>query len=253
MHAAELHKNAASMHAHRANAQGQSGHGCPLAPSFLWHSQPATFRRFSSSQSQVTSVLANLSHELCRQLASLRAGLRLDPRGVTVADRRGSARASCDDGLALRRPASFHAKLSRLRGHRAGFSSALPGLFTRSAHLVQEIDRQFAPVACLTPNHVGMLIPLQSGIVGRHRRLTLPADLRESRIERPQVHSGGRAGSHLWASTRRFLAGYRLPIPDRASPFDRTSASSSPSSVCLATNARESRAADSGWPSATSW
>ena len=77
---------------------------------------------------ELRSILSNLSHELCRPLASLRAGFDLllgeSPSSITH-DQRGHL---VDHGLALRRPAAAHSQLSRLRRDRPGLAAALSGL-----------------------------------------------------------------------------------------------------------------------------
>ena len=170
-----------------------------------------------SDQSQVTSVLANLSHELCRQLASLRAGFDLilgESPSPVAEDQREHLD---DDGLAVRRLCFGFTRSSLDYAAVAQGSRPLClGFYTIGA-LVNEIDRQFAPIGRLASNQVG-ISHHAAGVVGRDRRLTLPADLRKSRVERTEVHPGGRPGSHLRAGTRRFLAASRLLIPGREFP-----------------------------------
>ena len=97
-------------------------------------------------QSQVTSVLADLSHELCRQLASLRAGFDLilgESPSPVAEDQREHLETMvslCDDLLRFTR--SSHDYASAAEGARP----LCLGFYTIGA-LVNEIDRQFAPLA----------------------------------------------------------------------------------------------------------
>jgi signal transduction histidine kinase len=99
-----------------------------------------------ADQSQVKSVLANLSHELCRQLASLRAGFDLilgDSPSPVALDQRQHLEtmvALCDDLLRFTRSSLDYAAAAQ------GARPLCLGHYTIGA-LVDEIDRQFAPVA----------------------------------------------------------------------------------------------------------
>jgi signal transduction histidine kinase len=100
----------------------------------------------SSDQSQVTSVLANLSHELCRQLASLRAGFDLilgETPSAVAEDQREQLETMvslCDDLLCFTRGSLDYAAAAQ------GARPLCLGFYTIGA-LVNEIDRQFAPLA----------------------------------------------------------------------------------------------------------
>jgi signal transduction histidine kinase len=97
-------------------------------------------------QSHVRSVLANLSHELCRQLASLRAGFDLilgESPSPVAHDQRGhllTMISLCDDLLRFTRSSLDYAAVAQ------GSRPLCLGTFTIGA-LVHEIDRQFAPAA----------------------------------------------------------------------------------------------------------
>lgn len=87
-------------------------------------------------------LLSSLSHELCRPLASLRAGFDLllgDPTGNVTADQRGhllTMVALCDDLLRLTRGYLDYAGLAN--------GSRVPSLGTFSLRaIIREIDRQF--------------------------------------------------------------------------------------------------------------
>jgi signal transduction histidine kinase len=97
-------------------------------------------------QCQVRSVLANLSHELCRQLGSLRAGFDLilgEAPSPFAQDQRGhllTMVSLCDDLLRFTRSSLDYANVAQ------GSRPLCLGVYTIGA-LVHEIDRQFAPVA----------------------------------------------------------------------------------------------------------
>jgi signal transduction histidine kinase len=99
-----------------------------------------------ASQSHVSSVLANLSHELGRQLASLRAGFDLilaESPSPVAQDQRGhllTMVSLCDDLLRFTRSSLDYAAAAQ------GSRPLCLGVYTIGA-LVSEIDRQFAPVA----------------------------------------------------------------------------------------------------------
>ena len=99
-----------------------------------------------TDQSQVTSVLANLSHELCRQLGSLRAGFDLilgeSPSAVAEEQREHleTMVSLCDDLLRFTRSSLDYASAAQ------GARPLCLGFYTIGA-LVNEIDRQFAPLA----------------------------------------------------------------------------------------------------------
>ncbi len=99
-----------------------------------------------ADQYQLKSVLANLSHELCRQLASLRAGFDLilgeSPSTVAVDQREHleTMVSLCDDLLRFTRSSLDYASAAQ------GARPLCLGHYTIGA-LVNEIDRQFAPVA----------------------------------------------------------------------------------------------------------
>jgi signal transduction histidine kinase len=95
---------------------------------------------------ELRSILSSLSHELCRPLASLRAGFDLllsDARTPITYDQRGhlgTMVSLCDDLLRLTRSYLDYAAIVQ------GSRPLCLGSFTIGA-LVAEIDRQFAPVA----------------------------------------------------------------------------------------------------------
>jgi signal transduction histidine kinase len=99
-----------------------------------------------ADQSQVRSVLANLSHELCRQLASLRAGFDLilgEAPSPVASDQRVHLETMvslCDDLLRFTRSSLDYAAAAQ------GARPLCLGFYTMGA-LVNEIDRQFAPAA----------------------------------------------------------------------------------------------------------
>jgi signal transduction histidine kinase len=95
---------------------------------------------------ELRSILSNLSHELCRPLVSLRAGFDLvlgeSPSTLSV-DQRGhllTMVSLCDDLLRLTRSYLDYAGIVQ------GSRPLCLGSFTIGA-LINEIDRQFAPVA----------------------------------------------------------------------------------------------------------
>jgi signal transduction histidine kinase len=95
---------------------------------------------------ELRSILSNLSHELCRPLVSLRAGFDLvlgEPSSTLSADQRGhllTMVALCDDLLRLTRSYLDYAGIVQ------GSRPLCLGSFTIGA-LIDEIDRQFAPMA----------------------------------------------------------------------------------------------------------
>src|SRR5919107_3884351 len=95
---------------------------------------------------ELRAILSNLSHELGRQLVSLRAGFDLvlgDDTWASSPEQRGHLQtmaASCDNLLQLTRSYLDYAGLVR------GARPVQYGSFTIAA-LIGEIDRQFAPVA----------------------------------------------------------------------------------------------------------
>ena len=95
---------------------------------------------------ELRAILSNLSHELGRQLVSLRAGFDLllgDDTWASSPEQRGHLQtmaASCDNLLHLTRSYLDYAGLVR------GARPVQYGSFTIAA-LIGEIDRQFAPVA----------------------------------------------------------------------------------------------------------
>jgi len=102
--------------------------------------------RFLIDQGELRSILSNLSHELCRPLVSLRAGFDLllgdSPSNITP-DQQGhllTMVSLCDDLLRLTRSYLDYAGIVQ------GSRPLCFGSFTIGA-LIDEIDRQFAPVA----------------------------------------------------------------------------------------------------------
>jgi signal transduction histidine kinase len=97
-------------------------------------------------QGALRSILSNLSHELCRPLVSLKAGfeLLLSKSATSITpDQRGhllTMASLCDDLLRLTRSYLDYAGIVQ------GSRPICLGSFTVGA-LVDEIDRQFAPVA----------------------------------------------------------------------------------------------------------
>jgi signal transduction histidine kinase len=102
--------------------------------------------RLPIDPTELRAVLSNLSHELCRQLASLRAGfdLILGESPSTIAhDQRGhllTMVSLCDDLLRFARSSLDYAAIAQ------GSRPLCLGSFTIGA-FVNEIDRQFAPIA----------------------------------------------------------------------------------------------------------
>jgi signal transduction histidine kinase len=101
---------------------------------------------FLIDRGALRSILSNLSHELCRPLISLRTGFDLllgeSPSAIT-SDQRGhllTMVSLCDDLLRLTRGYLDYAAIVQ------GSRPLCLGSFTVGA-LVDEIDRQFAPVA----------------------------------------------------------------------------------------------------------
>jgi signal transduction histidine kinase len=102
--------------------------------------------RFLIDQGELRSILCNLSHELCRPLVSLRAGFDLllgdTPSNITP-DQQGhllTMVSLCDDLLRLTRSYLDYAGIVQ------GSRPLCFGSFTIGA-LIDEINRQFAPVA----------------------------------------------------------------------------------------------------------
>src|SRR5262249_36674096 len=114
----------------------------PLAPC----APPPASVPFLIDQSELRSILCDLSHELCRPLASLRAGFDLllgDSGSAVTHDQRGHVLTMislCDDLLRLTRSYLDYAGIIQ------GSRPLCLGSFTLGA-LIAEIDRQFAPVA----------------------------------------------------------------------------------------------------------
>jgi signal transduction histidine kinase len=115
------------------------------------HSPPsgphaASSPRLLIDQEELRSILSNLSHELCRPLVSLRAGFDLllgDAESSMSVDQRGHLSTMvtlCDDLLRLTRSYLDYAAIVQ------GARPLRLGSFTIGA-LVDEIDRQFAPLA----------------------------------------------------------------------------------------------------------
>jgi signal transduction histidine kinase len=109
-------------------------------------SQHQRSARVSIDQRELRSILSNLSHELCRPLASMRAGFDLllgeAPSSITH-DQRGhllTMVSLCDDLLRLTRSYLDYAGIVQ------GSRTLCLGSFTIGA-LIGEIDRQFAPFA----------------------------------------------------------------------------------------------------------
>ena len=97
-------------------------------------------------QGELRSILSNLSHELCRPLVSLRAGFDLllgdSPSNITP-DQKGhllTMVSLCDDLLRLTRSYLDYAGIVQ------GSRPLCFGSFTIRA-LIDELDRQFAPIA----------------------------------------------------------------------------------------------------------
>ena len=110
----------------------------------------------------------------------------------------------CDDLLRLTRSYLDYAGIVQ------GSRPALPGFIHG-----RRPDRRNRP-----PVRPGRRVPTdQVGVPrgvsrdrGRHRRLTLPANLRQSRLERPEIHASGRSSARDWESRGRFLVGDRLRL-----------------------------------------
>ena len=115
-------------------------------PSFYSGSSSHLAARLLIDPAQLRSVLSNLSHELCRQLASLRAGFDLilgESPSQIAEDQRAhllTMVSLCDDLLGFTRSSLDYAAIAH------GSRPLCLGSFTIGA-LVQEIDRQFAPIA----------------------------------------------------------------------------------------------------------
>jgi signal transduction histidine kinase len=119
----------------------------PSSATFLASSSAsAPARSPSIDPSELRTLLANLSHELCRPLISLRAGFELllaESARPMSADHRGHVETMailCDDMLRLTRSYLDYAGLIQ------GTRPLCYGSFTLGA-LVREIDRQFASAA----------------------------------------------------------------------------------------------------------
>jgi signal transduction histidine kinase len=102
--------------------------------------------RYLLDQPELQSILCDLSHELCRPLASLRAGFDLllgESQSAVPDDQRGrllTMVSLCDDLLRLTRSYLDYAGIVQ------GSRPLCLGSFTIGA-LIDEIDRQFAPIA----------------------------------------------------------------------------------------------------------
>ncbi len=102
--------------------------------------------RLSIEPRELRSILSSLSHELCRPLASLRAGFDLllseTPSAITPGQRGHLVTmvSLCDDLLRLTRSYLDYAAIVQ------GSRPLCLGSFTIGA-LIAEIDRQFAPIA----------------------------------------------------------------------------------------------------------
>ncbi len=102
--------------------------------------------RFLIDQRELRSILSDLSHELCRPLASLRAGFDLllgDAQSSVTQDQRGhllTMVSLCDDLLRLTRSYLDYAAIVQ------GSRPLCLGSFTIGA-LIDELNRQFAPTA----------------------------------------------------------------------------------------------------------
>jgi signal transduction histidine kinase len=116
-----------------------------LPSSYSPNSSPLA-ARLPIDPTQLKSVLSNLSHELCRQLASLRAGFDLilgeSPPHIAEDQRAHllTMVSLCDDLLRFTRSSLDYASIAH------GARALCLGSFSIGA-LVQEIDRQFAPMA----------------------------------------------------------------------------------------------------------
>jgi signal transduction histidine kinase len=115
-------------------------------PPFSTGAQSGRVGPLPVNQPHVSSLLANLSHELGRQLASLRAGFDLilaESPSPVAQDQRGhllTMVSLCDDLLNFTRSSLDYAAAA------GGSRPLCLGFYTIGA-LVSEIDRQFAPVA----------------------------------------------------------------------------------------------------------
>jgi signal transduction histidine kinase len=115
-------------------------------PSFYSGTQSHCAPRRLIDPVELRSVLSNLSHELCRQLASLRAGFDLilgESPAQIAEDQRVhllTMVSLCDDLLGFTRNALDYAAIAH------GSRPLCVGSFTIGA-LIHEIDRQFAPIA----------------------------------------------------------------------------------------------------------
>ncbi len=113
---------------------------------FCAGTQSQRVARLLIDQTELRSVLANLSHELCRQLASLRAGFDLvlgESPSLIAQGQRGHLETMvslCDDLLRFTRSSLDYSAIAE------GSRPLCMGSFTLGA-LVDETDRQFAPIA----------------------------------------------------------------------------------------------------------
>jgi signal transduction histidine kinase len=113
---------------------------------FSTGAQSQRVARLLIGQTELRSVLSNLSHELCRQLASLRAGFDLvlgeSPSPIAQGQRGHllTMVSLCDDLLRFTRSSLDYAAIAQ------GSRPLCLGSFTIGA-LVDETDRQFASIA----------------------------------------------------------------------------------------------------------
>ncbi len=160
----------------------------PIAPG----AQGQENARFLIDQGELRSILSNLSHELCRPLVSLRAGFDLllgESPSTINQDQRGhlfTMVSLCDDLLRLTRSYLDYAGI--VQGSRPLCSG-----FIHDRGLDRRDRPPVRPGRLGTPARVGIARRL-SRERGGHRRLTLPADLRQSRLERREVHAGREGG-----------------------------------------------------------
>ena len=165
-------------------------------------------------------------------LAASRVRLALGESPSTITpDQRGhlfTMVSLCDDLLRLTRSYLDYAGIVQ------GSRPLCLGSFTIGA-LIDEIDRQFAPIASARQLDWETRADLPGDRRG-HRRLTLPADLRQSRLERPEVHAARRTSACHWESRRPIPGRSSSQTRDRAFPPKPSTGSSSPSSACPATN-----------------
>ena len=190
-------------------------------------------------QGELRSLLSSLSHELCRPLVSLRAGFDLLLQELRHGDQR-PARASPDHGLALRRSAPTHPRLSRLcrarqrlsrplvwhvlaRRHRPGDRSPVPGSRPRARDwawetFADEPESQVVTDASLCQQIFGNLVSnaIKYTPRGGHVRVECHAGLealvrRRHRRRRGNSRRVARAGLRavLPPLSRRALAGSR--------------------------------------------